>query len=56
VRRLLNPPQRILRIEVKREMISILKKTEKVNSEYRDWQLKKAEALSYWQTYLRRAK
>lgn len=55
VRRLLNSPYRTFHIEVKHEMISILKKVEKVNNDYRDLKLK-AEALAYWQTYLRIAK
>jgi len=37
-------------------MISVLKKTEKVNNGYRDVEMKKSEALACWQTYFRRAK
>jgi len=37
-------------------MISILKKSEKVNNQYSDLETRKAEGLALWQTYVARAK
>lgn len=42
--------------EVELNMISVLKKVEKVNNEYLDLEVTKAEALAYWQTHMRKAK
>jgi hypothetical protein len=37
-------------------MISTLRKTEKMKNEYMTVELKKAETLAYWQTFMNRPK